>query len=181
MEGNDSGLGLAKKTPRGSWAMAQKQQAVAESNVTGASVAVVAKRHGVRPALLSAWHRQLSPKVASPQKPARFAAVRVNATPFDGTIEIDLAGGCVRVRGIVDAVMLGELLAAARYRTADWCADLARRRRHGLAQRVRWVGSRRSFRSIPSRVSCLHFVAAVLIGLSCCGGMVTVCVCSRIG
>jgi hypothetical protein len=32
----------------------------------------------------------------------------------DGIIEIDLAGGCVRVRGIVDAQMLREALAAAR-------------------------------------------------------------------
>jgi len=44
--------------------MAQKQQAVAESNVTGANMAEVAKRHGVRPALLSSWRRQLSPKAA---------------------------------------------------------------------------------------------------------------------
>ena len=28
--------------------------------------------------------------------------------PVDGMIEIDLAGGCVRVRGIVDAAMLRE-------------------------------------------------------------------------
>ena len=53
MEGNNSGLGLGKKAARGSWTMAQKQQAVAESNVTGANVAEVAKRHGMRPALLS--------------------------------------------------------------------------------------------------------------------------------
>ncbi len=108
MEGNNSGLGSAK-APRGSWTMAQKQQAVAESNLAGANVAEVAKRHGVRPALLSSWRRQLAPK-----KPAKFAAVRVGAAPVEGMIEIDLAGGCVRVRGIVDAGMLREVLAAAR-------------------------------------------------------------------
>jgi hypothetical protein len=31
-----------------------------------------------------------------------------------GSIEIDLVGGCVRVRGIVDGTMLREVLAAAR-------------------------------------------------------------------
>jgi transposase-like protein len=114
MEGNNSGLGSAKKSPRGSWTMAQKQQAVAESNLAGANVAEVAKRHGVRPALLSSWRRQLSPKAGAPKKPAKFAAVRVGAAPVEGMIEIDLAGGCVRVRGIVDAGMLREVLAAAR-------------------------------------------------------------------
>jgi transposase-like protein len=114
MEGNNSALGSAKKAARGSWTMAQKQQAVAESNVTCANVAEVAKRHGVRPALLSSWRRQLSTKTASPKKPAKFAAVRVGAALVEGMIEIDLAGGCVRVHGIVDAGMLREVLAAAR-------------------------------------------------------------------
>jgi hypothetical protein len=36
----------------------------------------------------------------------------VSAPSVDGFIEIDLAGGCVRVRGIVDAQMLREVLAA---------------------------------------------------------------------
>jgi hypothetical protein len=34
--------------------------------------------------------------------------------PPDGVIEIDLGTGCVRVRGIVDAQMLREVLAATR-------------------------------------------------------------------
>jgi hypothetical protein len=114
MEGNNSGLGSAKKAARGSWTMAQKQQVVAESHVAGANVAEVAKRHGVRPALLSSWRRQLSAQAASPKKPIKFAAVRVGAAPEDGMIEIDLAGGFVRVRGIVDAGMLREVLAAVR-------------------------------------------------------------------
>ncbi len=91
-----------------------KQQAVAESNLAGANVADVAKRHGVQPALLSSWRRQLAPKAASPKKPAKFAAVRMTAAQVEGMIEIDLASGCVRVRGIVDAGMLREVLAAAR-------------------------------------------------------------------
>jgi hypothetical protein len=44
----------------------------------------------------------------------KFAAVKVSAAPADGSIEIDLVGRCVRVRGIVDGTMLREVLAAAR-------------------------------------------------------------------
>ena len=44
----------------------------------------------------------------------KFAAVKVSAALVDGSIEIDLAGGSVRVRGIVDGRMLREVLAAAR-------------------------------------------------------------------
>jgi hypothetical protein len=44
----------------------------------------------------------------------RGVAGRVSAPSADGIIEIDLANGCVRVRGIVDAQMLREVLAAAR-------------------------------------------------------------------
>jgi len=97
MEGNNSGLGSAKKAARGSWTMVQKQQAVAESNVPGANVAEVAKRHGVRPALLSSWRRQLSSKVASPKKPAKFAAVRVAAAHGEGMIEPGLFMSAVRI------------------------------------------------------------------------------------
>jgi transposase len=114
MDFNNSGLGSAKKVARGSWTIAQERQAVAESNMPGANVADVAKRHGVRPALLSSWRRQLSPKAASAKKPAKFAAVRVTAAHVEGMIQIDLAGRRVRVRGIVDAGMLREVLAAAR-------------------------------------------------------------------
>ena len=46
--------------------------------------------------------------------PARFAAVRVDVAPVDGTIEIDLSNRLIRVRGIVDAGMLREVLAATR-------------------------------------------------------------------
>jgi len=51
-----------------------------------------------------------APAAAKPQ----FAEVRVNVAPAQGSIEIDLNGGCVRVRGIVDAAMLREVLAASR-------------------------------------------------------------------
>lgn len=109
-----AGIGAAKKALRGSWTVAQKRQIVAESRAAGANVAEVAQRHGVRPALLSSWRRQVVRMTEAMKKPVKFAAVHVNVAPSDGVIEIDRADGCVRIRGIVDAQMLREVLAATR-------------------------------------------------------------------
>jgi transposase-like protein len=110
----DRNDGLAKKARRASWTKEQRRQIVAESQVAGASVAEVAQRHGLRLALLSSWRRQWARNGKGGPKAAKFAAVRVGMPSVEGVIEIDLAGGCVRVRGIVDAQMLREVLAAAR-------------------------------------------------------------------
>jgi len=96
---------------RGKWTAQQRRRIVADSRVAGASVQEVAERHGVRANLLSAWRRQAAARAA---KPMKFAAVKVSAASADGSIEIDLVAGCVRVRGIVDGTMLREVLAAAR-------------------------------------------------------------------
>jgi transposase-like protein len=114
MEASKEGLAAAKRPLRGSWTPTQKRQIVAESYAAGANVAEVAQRHAVRPALLASWRRQASRMATSSKKATKFAAVRVSTAPTEGVIEIDLAGGCVRVRGIVDAGMLREVLAAAR-------------------------------------------------------------------
>lgn len=98
---------------RGKWTAQQRRRIVAASRAAGASVQEVAERHGVRANLLTAWRRQDQAARAA-AKPVKFAAVKVSAAAKDGSIEIDLAGGCVRVRGIVDGRMLREVLAAAR-------------------------------------------------------------------
>lgn len=114
MEMSNGEVGKSKQPSRGSWTVAQKQQMVIESNVAGANLSEVAKRNGVRRPLLMLWRRQLSRMATSMKVPANFAAVRVSEASMEGVIEIDLSGGCVRVRGIVDAAMLREVLAAAR-------------------------------------------------------------------
>jgi transposase-like protein len=118
MEQRSGGSGLVngavQKTPRGSWTKDQKRQIVAESQVAGANLAEVAQRHGVRVALVSSWRRQWARNGKGTPRTAKFAAVRVSVPAVENFIEIDLAGGCVRVRGIVDAQMLREVLAAAR-------------------------------------------------------------------
>jgi transposase-like protein len=112
--GSVSVNGATKKSTRGSWTKDQKRQIVAESQEAGASMAEVAQRHGLRVALLSSWRRQWARSGKGVPKAAKFAAVHVGMPSVEGVIEIDLAGGCVRVRGIVDAQMLREVLAAAR-------------------------------------------------------------------
>lgn len=102
----------AVRRRRGKWTAQQRRRIVADSRVAGAAVQEVAERHGVRANLLSAWRRQDDASRAA--KPVKFAAVKVSAMPADGSIEIDLVGRYVRVRGIVDETMLREVLAAAR-------------------------------------------------------------------
>jgi len=97
---------------RGKWTAEQRRRIVADSRAAGTSVQEVAQRHGVRANLLTAWRRQAA--ASRMAKPVKFAAVKLRVAPADGSIEIDLAAGCVRVRGIVDGTMLREVLAAAR-------------------------------------------------------------------
>lgn len=102
---------LAAKPRRGTWTAEQRRRAVADSRVPGSSVQRVAQRHGIRANLLSAWRRQAN---TVRTKAVKFAAVKLSSAPAEGLIEIDLLGGCVRVRGIVDATMLRQVLSAAR-------------------------------------------------------------------
>jgi len=111
-ESVEAGPETVKQRRRGKWTAQQRRRIVADSRVAGASVQEVAERHGVRANLLSAWRRQDDASRAA--KAVKFAAVKVSAVPVDGSIEIDLVAGCVRVRGIVDGGMLREVLAAAR-------------------------------------------------------------------
>jgi transposase-like protein len=111
------GAAQKKRAKRGRWTVAQRQEIVTASYMAGASINEVAERFGIRPNLLTAWRRRAARKVAvakPKRKRARFAAVRIKAVTMEGTIEIDQAGGLVRVRGIVDAGMLREVLAAIR-------------------------------------------------------------------
>lgn len=106
-----------KRTKRGRWSPEQRQEIVAASLVSGASINEVAQRFGIRPNLLTAWRRREAQQTAASKpkrKRARFAAVRIKAAVMDGTIEIDQASGLVRVRGTVSAAMLREVLAATR-------------------------------------------------------------------
>jgi transposase len=106
-----------KKRVRGRWTAQQRQQIVEASLVGGASINEVAEHHGVRANLLTAWRRRHAAAMAVSKRKktsAKFAAVRVSTVATDGSIEIDLSNRIVRVRGIVDAGVLREVLAATR-------------------------------------------------------------------
>jgi transposase len=93
----------------------QRAQMVAESYTAGVTISAVARRHGIRPTLLSYWRAIAGTTGKRASRAATLAAVRVSApSARDGVIEIDLANGCVRVRGSVDGAMLREVLAATR-------------------------------------------------------------------
>jgi transposase-like protein len=109
--------GMKKRAVRGKWTAQQRREIVEASLVAGASINEVAEHYGIRANLLTAWRRRHVASVAEPKRkktPVRFAAVRVNGAPADGTIEIDLSNRLIRVCGIVDGVMLREVLAATR-------------------------------------------------------------------
>ena len=116
-DGTGRATAIRKRTVRGKWSAEQRQQIVNASLVAGASINEVARRYGVRANLVSAWRRRQAESITASKRKrsaVRLAAVRVNALPVDGTIEIDLANRLVRVRGIVDTGMLREVLAATR-------------------------------------------------------------------
>jgi hypothetical protein len=96
---------------RGKWTAQQRRRIVADSRVAGASVQEVARA--------ARCAREFIVSVAASRRIAcgeagEVCRGQVSAAPADGSIEIDLVAGCVRVRGIVDGTMLREVLAAAR-------------------------------------------------------------------
>ena len=67
-----SGLVDTKQLKRRQYSEALKRQMVAETQVPGASVSIVARRHDVNNNQLFRWRRQLLPK-AVVERPAAFA------------------------------------------------------------------------------------------------------------
>jgi len=95
---------------------ALKRQMVAETEVPGASVSIVARRHDVNSNQLFRWRRQLLPKAAvesSVMVPVAIApdGDRPRRTDRDGVIEIVFGCGArVRVRGEVSSETLRQVI-----------------------------------------------------------------------
>jgi transposase-like protein len=105
------------RAARGRWTAQQRREILEASMVEGAVIGEVADRYGVRAALIGSWRRQLERQPvrgAGAKSAPHFAEVRVDRVGTEGVIEIDLTNRCIRVRGIVDAAMLREVLAATR-------------------------------------------------------------------
>ena len=119
-EGSDqvstTGLVDTKQPKRRQYSEALKRQMVAETQVPGASVSIVARRHDVNSNQLFRWRRQLLPKAAVESGAMLPVAVapdegRPRRTDREGIIEIAFGCGArVRLRGEVNSEMLRRVI-----------------------------------------------------------------------
>jgi transposase len=112
---------------RRQWTPAEKAQIVAESFRPGVKASDVARRHGVSRGVLWSWRREAreqsataansfvplrileeTPASAAPPEPSSRAA---SQPVCGGTIEVEIGGARVRIRGAVDAAALRQVLA----------------------------------------------------------------------
>ena len=109
------------RTGRRTYSREYKLEIVQECSAAGASLAGVALSHGINANLVRRWVVQYRSGRLFPMPPflpvtlsassAPPAVPAASAAPC-GTIEIELHGGCVRVRGAVDATALRTVLEA---------------------------------------------------------------------
>ena len=124
---------LRRRTgPRRRYSLAEKQRIIEETRAPGASVADVARTHGINANIVFGWRRlaqrgllrtesvQSAPllpvKVESPTLlPTVKPPASGSATRERGMIEIEFSGGVrVRLHGSVDAVLLKRVLKTLR-------------------------------------------------------------------
>jgi transposase len=121
--GVDEAAGAGSPKVRRRWSEETKRRLVALTYAPGASVAEIARRHGVNDNLLFTWRRRIGAErraLASPPPPVSFARVDVVADAAGGSaprrpglIEIELRGGaCVRVDCEVSEPALVQVLSA---------------------------------------------------------------------
>ena len=128
----DSNEVLQERPRRRRYDEAFKRALVEQTLAPGASVARIAREHGINANQLFTWRRQFAPtkretQVADRQvpPPASLVPVAVVADESaaanapapatdDGQIEIRLAGATLRIRGAVDAATLQVVLASLR-------------------------------------------------------------------
>ena len=122
--------------PRRKYTVAEKLSILAETRRRGASVAEVARSHGINANLLFGWRRlerrgalRAEPVDSPPLLPVRIetptvvpsrgrrATVKTDAATEPGVIEIEFGGGVrVRLHGAIDAAVLMPVLEALRRR-----------------------------------------------------------------
>jgi len=103
-------------TKRRQYSEALKRRMVAETQVPGASVSIVARRHDVNSNQLFRWRRQLLPKAAvesSAMLPVAVASDKGQPRRTDREGIIEIAFGCgarVRLRGDVSLETLRQVI-----------------------------------------------------------------------
>jgi transposase len=111
-----SGVVDTAQPKRRQYSEALKRQMVAETQVPGASVSIVARRHDVNSNQLFRWRRQLLPKAAVESGAMLPVAVapdegRLRRPDRDGVIEITFGCGArVRLRGEVSSETLRQVV-----------------------------------------------------------------------
>ena len=110
-----NGLVDTKQPKRRQYSEALKRQMVAETQLPGASVSIVARRHDVNSNQLFRWRRQLLPKAveSGAMVPVEIAADgdRPRRPDRDGVIEIVFGCGArVRLRGEVSSETLRQVI-----------------------------------------------------------------------
>ncbi|MBV8506398.1 MAG: transposase [Alphaproteobacteria bacterium] len=129
---------ITGEAKRRRWTAEEKARIVAESLQPGATVSIVALRHGVNRGLLWTWRRNARKRLTRDGQ--RFVPVRIvgemtaptmptmvgrnediasptatqmaptSAEPIVGTIDVEIGGARVRVSGAVDAAALRQVL-----------------------------------------------------------------------
>ena len=112
---------------RRTWSAEAKARIVAESQVAGASVCAVARRHGLTPQQLFTWRREARQRASSAANDGTPAFVPVVLEPAATTkpkpprrarpapaVEIEVAGVLVRVPPGMDAATIAAVLRAAK-------------------------------------------------------------------
>lgn len=104
---------------RRSWAAWEKRAIVDEARRTTSSISSVARRHGITPSLLFRWRRELlqQERFAAPPPEPAFVPLALPSpveTPHPpekgGVVEVELAGGRVRITGPVDRATIATVL-----------------------------------------------------------------------
>ena len=106
---------------RRSWAVWEKRAIVDEAQRATSSISAVARRHGITPSLLFRWRRELrppeQPAAAPPASafvplvlPAPVETPRPPEESRSGVVEVEWAGGRVRIAGPVDLTTLVAVL-----------------------------------------------------------------------
>jgi transposase len=101
---------------RRSWAAWEKRAIVDEAQRTTSSISSVARRHGITPSLLFRWRRELLQEQSAAPEPAFVplalpSPVETPRPPEEGgVVEVELAGGRVRIVGPVDRATIATVL-----------------------------------------------------------------------
>ena len=105
---------------RRSWAVWEKRAIVDEARRATSSISAVARRHGITPSLLFRWRRELRQQAPSAEPPPAPAFVPLalpspaeppHSPPASGgVVEVEWAGGRVRIAGPVDLATIVAVL-----------------------------------------------------------------------